>query len=169
MKLLDFGVAKAAEFGSEGVTPEQTTSTGIDPLNTGDGLLVGTVTYMSPEQARGEQLDRRSDLFSLGILLYEMASGEQPFVGRTQAVFFDRLFNGDPPPLGRANPALPFELVHVIEKALRKSRRARYQSAGELLVDLQRIRRKQERRTALRPLPSGLFDLGTAALASQAG
>ncbi|MCH7825184.1 MAG: serine/threonine protein kinase [Acidobacteria bacterium] len=145
VKLLDFGVAKAAEFDEGHLRPDQTTNPG-DDLDTGIGRFVGTVGYMSPEQARGETLDARSDIFSLGTLLYEIATDEQPFVGSTQAAVFERIFHADPPSLPCLNPALSPALVRVIDKALSKRRGARYQSAADMLVELEQIRPPSQRR-----------------------
>jgi serine/threonine protein kinase len=96
---------------------------------------------MSPEQARGQELDRRTDIFSMGIVMYEMATGEAPFTGNTWAVIFDAILNREPPPVLERNAALPAELGHIIHKALEKDRRLRYQSAADLYADLQRLKR----------------------------
>jgi len=136
IKLLDFGVAKPAALISR-ATPDQVTDPGTDTSN---GRLVGTICYMSPEQARGEELDGRSDLFALGILLYEAATGVQPFEAATSAMVFDHIFHMNPPSPRCLNPTLPAGLVQVISKALCKSRRARYQTAEEILDDLWSLR-----------------------------
>jgi len=154
VKLLDFGVAKAAAFDESRIAPDQTTNPG-DDLDTGIGRLVGTVGYMSPEQARGETLDGRSDIFSLGVLLYEIATDTQPFAGDTQAVVFDRIFNADPPPLPCRNPALSPDLVRVIDKSLSKRRGARYQSAVDMLAELEQIR-PSSRRSGLRKVAAAV-------------
>ncbi len=155
VKLLDFGVAKAAELHESHVRRDQPTDPG-DDLDTGIGRLLGTVGYMSPEQARGETLDARSDIFSLGVLLYEIATDEQPFVGDTQALVFDRIFNTDPPSVSFLNPALSPDLVRVIDKALSKRRGARYQSAPDMLVELEQIRPPSQR-PAPRRVPAAVF------------
>ncbi len=134
-KLLDFGLAKLYEAG---VGPDS--STGIAPL-TDSGSAVGTVAYMSPEQARGDPLDLRSDLFSLGVVLYEMATGLRPFSGSTTAVVFDRILNHPPPPPISLNAELPPAFENILNKTLEKDRELRCQSAAELRADLKRLQR----------------------------
>jgi serine/threonine protein kinase len=141
-KVLDFGLAKLApashkaenrNAGSsflDGNSEEQLTS---------PGSAIGTVAYMSPEQARGEELDIRTDLFSLGAVFYEMATGQRAFSGNTSAVVFDAILNRDPPSATSLNPQLPDGLAHSIAKALQKGRQERYQSAAEILRDLKLI------------------------------
>ncbi len=140
-KVLDFGLARSVT--SREASPcsfSDKTETMVD-FETSPGQTVGTVAYMSPEQARGEELDRRTDIFSLGIVMYEMATGEAPFGGNTSAVIFDAILNREPPRVQDRNPALPAELGHIIGKALEKDRKLRYQSAAELYADLQRLKR----------------------------
>ena len=140
-KLMDFGLAKQAgppEAGS--AVP---TAMGEQPL-TSPGSAIGTVAYMSPEQARGEELDSRTDLFSFGAVLYEMATGKKPFSGTTTAVIFDGILNRAPVSTVRLNPELPAELERIVNAALEKDRELRYQTAGELRADLKRLKRDSE-------------------------
>jgi len=147
LKILDFGLAK---FEGPGAAGAQTTSPTAPPREalTAAGTVFGTVHYMSPEQARGLATDTRTDLFSLGAILYQMASGDRPFEGETQAVVFDAILNRDPRPLAEANPAMPEALGPIIEKALEKDRSFRYQTATELKTDLLRLRRKLDGRSS---------------------
>jgi serine/threonine protein kinase/Tfp pilus assembly protein PilF len=145
-KLLDFGVAKV-ETDRQPATAETATKIQDDVL-TAPGSAIGSVNYMSPEQARGEVIDGRSDLFSLGLVLYEMATGRQAFAGKTTAVVFDAILNRQPPRPRVVNPALPDDLDRTITRTLEKDRRLRYQTAADLLAELSRIRRDSGSRTA---------------------
>jgi eukaryotic-like serine/threonine-protein kinase len=143
-KILDFGLAKqtsssriAEAIDASGATTQPTT----DNLLTSPGSALGTVAYMSPEQARGETLDARTDLFSLGAVLYEMATGQSAFSGGTSAVIFDAILNRNPVAPSILNPSLPAKLEEIIGKALEKDRELRYQTAAELRADLKRLRR----------------------------
>ncbi len=139
-KILDFGLAKLPAAHRE----ESETAAATEALLTSPGSAVGTIAYMSPEQARGEALDARTDLFSFGVVLYEMATGQQAFTGSTSAVVFDAILHSAPPSLLRVNPELPVELEHIITKALEKDRQLRCLSAAELRTDLQRLKRDRE-------------------------
>lgn len=137
-KVLDFGLAKVDEE-----SPDAQTVTQLEML-TSPGIAVGTVTYMSPEQARGEALDARTDIFSLGSVLYEMATGKVAFPGKTSAIVFKAILDQTPPVPSEQNKSLPDRLDEVIGKSLEKDRELRYQSAAELRADLKRIMRDGE-------------------------
>ncbi|MBA3949143.1 MAG: protein kinase, partial [Acidobacteria bacterium] len=137
VKLLDFGLAKfgaAAELNAQAETMAQA---GL----TVPGTAMGTVAYMSPEQARGQHTDARTDLFSLGTVIYQMATGALPFPGDTSAVVFEGILGRDPVPARQANPAIPDALERIIDKALEKDRALRYQSATDIRTDLLRLKR----------------------------
>ena len=144
-KVLDFGLAKVLRPSMPQREPEGVTlaTAAIDPAHlTSPGSAMGTVAYMSPEQARGEELDARTDLFSFGAVLYETATGKQPFTGNTAAVIFDAILNRAPTSPVRLNSNLPVELERIINKALEKDPDLRYQVAAEMRADLKRLKRE---------------------------
>jgi non-specific serine/threonine protein kinase len=145
VKVLDFGLA---QIGSTEILPLGATPSKMDTMAgnglTSPGSAVGTVLYMSPEQARGQLVDARTDLFSLGTVLYQMASGKTPFQGDTSAVIFDAILNREPVPIAVENPAVPAQLGQILAKLLEKDRTLRCQSATELKTDLNRLKRDLE-------------------------
>src|SRR5580700_10942954 len=142
-KILDFGLAKVVAHSGAGDEPNATIID-LEEHLTGTGAIIGTVAYMSPEQIRGQKLDPRTDLFSFGIVLYEMVTGELPFRGDTTGLVTDGILNRIPVAPVRLNPNLPSKLEDMIHKALEKDRDLRYQSAGEMRGDLQRLKRDTE-------------------------
>ena len=146
-KILDFGLAKvialnATEGSTHALDPETKATMDSPEQNlTSPGSSLGTIAYMSPEQARGEDLDNRTDLFSFGVVLYEMATGAQPFAGNTSAVIFHHILNESPESIGAHNAKAPAELDRIIGKALEKDRDLRSQTAAELRADLKRLKR----------------------------
>jgi Flp pilus assembly protein TadD/tRNA A-37 threonylcarbamoyl transferase component Bud32 len=144
-KVLDFGLAKLTEPRPDKTTPQDQALTTTDGEHqTNAGVTLGTVGYMSPEQIRGELLDGRSDLFSLGVVLYEMATGRQAFSGPTSGIIFDGILNKAPTSPVRLNPDCPAELERIINKALEKDREVRYQVASEMRADLKRLKRETD-------------------------
>ncbi len=145
-KVLDFGIAKLTgtrRLGSAAGSGEDETALTADPL-TGRGSALGTVAYMSPEQARAKELDSRTDLFSFGAVLYEMATGKQPFRGESDATIYEAILNREPVPPAGLNRQVPAKLEEIIHKALEKDRNLRYQHAGDICTDLQRLKRDSE-------------------------
>jgi len=139
-KVLDFGLAKVSPVPDKRGGAGETTVTLEDQV-TSEGSALGTVSYMSPEQVRAKPLDTRTDLFSFGVVLYEMATGKLPFRGESQGTIFDSILNRAPVPAVRLNPDLPAELERIIDKCLEKDRDLRYQHAAEIRADLQRLKR----------------------------
>jgi serine/threonine protein kinase/tetratricopeptide (TPR) repeat protein len=173
VKILDFGVAQLMEIGEHpNVAPEQQDSAAplstldgaVDALNaTRTGMAIGTTGYMSPEQARGDRLDARTDLFSFGLVLYEMASGQRAFGGETAAVVRDAVLNSTPVPLRDLNSTLPATLVATIDKALEKDRERRYRSAAQMRADLLATLGRRTVQKSRRPLASRRWELTAAA------
>jgi hypothetical protein len=140
VKILDFGLAKLIRHRQLALAASSSMET--EPLTvTTPGMTIGTVSYMSPEQARGQEVDARTDLFSFGAVLYEMATGKQAFPGATWAIVFDSILNRTPPPVAGINPSAPAELERIVFTALEKDPDLRYQTATALRADLKRLKR----------------------------
>ncbi|MGA9770214.1 MAG: protein kinase [Blastocatellia bacterium] len=159
VKVLDFGLAKlnekSDEFQLRASDPDAITKSLID---TDPGIVMGTVSYMSPEQARGTKTDARTDIFSLGIVLYEMIAGRKPFEGATISDVIGLILYKEPPPLARYSPEVPTELERIVHKALAKDREERYQTSKDLAIDLRRLRQHLDVEAELeRSRPSGSF------------
>ena len=165
-KVLDFGLAKLVAAGRTATqaTYAGTTIASTPAHLTSPGTAVGTVAFMSPEQARGKDLDVRTDLFSFGAVLYEMATGKLPFEGETTAVVFDNLLNRDPQPILENNAALPSRLDEVIRTALEKDRDLRYQSAAEMRAELKRLKRDTSSGRVVLPSSSRMAQASSAAM-----
>ncbi|HKQ75001.1 MAG TPA: protein kinase [Blastocatellia bacterium] len=147
VKVLDFGLAKLTE---EGQGDKETRGPGeISPLATDPGTVMGTATYMAPEQARGLRVDARADIFSLGVMLYEMVSGRAPFDGSTPLDVMTQVLERDPRPLTSFSHGSPFELQRIVGKAMRKDREERYQTVKDMLIDLKSLKRELEATTTL--------------------
>ncbi len=151
VKLLDFGLAKLTEPASPVPSFLVDTQASTRVRNSTEaGVVMGTPRYMSPEQARGEKVDARTDIFSLGVMLYEMVAGRAPFAGKTTGEVIAAILRDSPPPLNRCAPDTPPEMEHILSRALRKDREERYQTANELLVDLKRLKRRLEQKDELK-------------------
>ena len=152
VKVLDFGLAKLTEAAS--LLVEDSNPSTLVMHSTETGMVMGTARYMSPEQARGEKIDERTDIFSLGVMVYEMIAGRAPFVGATTNETIAAILRDEPLPLSRHTPTAGIELEHIVSHALRKERGDRYQSAEHLLEDLKTLKQQLELQTRLREIGS---------------
>src|SRR2546426_8085810 len=141
VKVLDFGLAKLTERQTTGVDPQAATQT---LFKTDPGVVMGTVVYMSPEQARGLDVDARTDIWSLGVVLYEMLAGRVPFEGATKSDVLASILEKEPPLPAQFSGEVPAELERIINKALRKNREERYQTASDLVLDLKSLKQELE-------------------------
>src|SRR6478736_5531427 len=153
VKVLDFGLAKLAPGG---LPNDQATRTLVQ---TDSGVVMGTYTYMAPEQARGQEVDARADIWAIGVMLYELVSGRVPFTGHTPSDVMVAILDREPAPLDKLNPAIPHELQRIVAKALRKDRAQRYQTIADLRLDLEALRSElqassQDLAPATAPVPS---------------
>src|SRR5207249_2628105 len=140
VKVLDFGLAKLAEHSNQVTDKEAATM----KVHTNPGTVMGTASYMSPEQARGQVVDARSDIFSLGVVLYEMIAGRAPFEGSSATDVLAAILKTEPTPLSRLTPAAPHELERIVVKALRKDREERYQTVKDLQLALKSLKQELE-------------------------
>ena len=136
VKVLDFGLAKVTRPEEQAANSNLSTA-----VSTEAGAVMGTVQYMSPEQVLGREVDHRSDIFSLGVVLYEMATGRLPFAGTSSSDTMDRILHGQPEAIARFNYNVPVELERIVRKCLEKDRERRYESTRELLIDLKNLKR----------------------------
>ena len=151
VKVLDFGLAKLSE---ETVPTDDSATRTVAAMDTAFGTVMGTYRYMSPEQARGVKVDARSDIFSLGVVLYELAAGEAPFQGETASYVVVGILEKEPSPLARCAPGIPAELERIVAKALRKGREERYQSAADLHAELKKLKQDLELRARFVETPA---------------
>lgn len=167
LKVLDFGLAKLAENSPSVIAAEAPTR----HIKTGSGIVIGTAGYMSPEQARGLVVDERSDIFSLGAVIYEMVARRKPFDGETPSDVLAAILKTEPPPLSRLKPDIPAELVRIVTKALRKDREERYQVVKDLLIDLRTLKQEVEFNAKLEQsvAPETTADVPAATSASTTG
>src|SRR6187402_2808653 len=158
VKIVDFGLAKLGETQNPALI--DTGDTRLAQQATEIGQTLGTLSYMSPEQARGDDIDSRSDLFSTGVVLYEMATGREPFVGATPVRLLDAILHDSPEAPSALNPRVPAEMDHIVAKCLEKDRDLRYQTMAELRADLKRLKRESDSRTRLAATVMGAGSAG---------